>query len=177
MTVRIRLARHGRKNRPFYRIVVADARMPRDGRHIEIVGTYNPIASSDGTKEVRFKSDRIKYWLSVGAQPSDRVGWLFGKFGLLPELPNRESQITNINKARRKEMEKEEEERKKEQVKTRAAEKKAKMDARGFCTSTMVEVHNAMVDSDCVELIDTKYIMMMVNMRLAPFIACHPQLK
>uniref|UniRef100_A0A7S0XKV9 30S ribosomal protein S16 n=1 Tax=Chrysocystis fragilis TaxID=1411660 RepID=A0A7S0XKV9_9STRA len=85
--VRIRLARHGRKHRPFYRIVVADARSKRDGRHIERVGTYDPIAAKDGVKEVRLNSERIKYWISVGAQPTQRVAWLLGKAQLLPELP------------------------------------------------------------------------------------------
>ena len=73
MVVRIRLARFGRRNRPFYRIVVADARSPRDGRHIENIGTYDPIPGKDGIKEVRIKSDRVRYWMQCGAQPSSRV--------------------------------------------------------------------------------------------------------
>ena len=87
MVVRIRLARFGRKHRPFYRIVVADSRARRDGKHIERVGTYDPIPAKDGIKEVRLRTERIKYWMSCGAQPSSKVAWLLGKAGILPEQP------------------------------------------------------------------------------------------
>mmetsp|Transcript_10094 Transcript_10094/g.13135 ORF Transcript_10094/g.13135 Transcript_10094/m.13135 type:complete len:107 (-) Transcript_10094:363-683(-) len=87
MVVRLRLQRFGRTHSPFYRIVAADSRAKRDGKFLEVLGTYNPIANQDGIKEVRLKADRFKYWLSVGAQPSDRVGWLLGKFGILPPPP------------------------------------------------------------------------------------------
>ena len=87
MVVRIRLARFGRKHRPFYRIVVADSRARRDGKHIERVGTYDPIPAKDGIKEVRLRTERIKYWMSCGAQPSSKVAWLLGKAGVLPEQP------------------------------------------------------------------------------------------
>eukprot|EP00629_Pelagomonadales_sp_RCC1024_P018066 CAMPEP_0119288844 /NCGR_PEP_ID=MMETSP1329-20130426/37962_1 /TAXON_ID=114041 /ORGANISM="Genus nov. species nov., Strain RCC1024" /LENGTH=145 /DNA_ID=CAMNT_0007289627 /DNA_START=143 /DNA_END=577 /DNA_ORIENTATION=+ len=89
MVVRIRLARWGRKHRPFYRIVVADARAPRDGRFIERVGTYDPLPGRDGVKEVRLRSERIRYWLSCGAQPTSKVAWLLGKAGVLPEQPQK----------------------------------------------------------------------------------------
>lgn len=82
--MRVRLQRFGRRNRPFYRVVVADSRSPRNGKFIELVGTYNPLATRSGVKEVTFKVDRIRYWVSVGAQPSDRVAWLLGQFGILP---------------------------------------------------------------------------------------------
>jgi len=91
MVVRLRLQRFGRTHRPFYRMVAANSKAPRDGKFLEIVGHYNPIANSDGTKEIRLKTDRLKYWLSVGAQPSDRVSWLLGKFGILPPAPQRHS--------------------------------------------------------------------------------------
>ena len=87
MVVRIRLARFGRKHRPFYRIVVADARSPRDGRHLERVGTYDPLPGKDGIKEVRLRADRIRYWMACGAQPTSKVAWLLGKAGILPEQP------------------------------------------------------------------------------------------
>ena len=87
----LRLQRFGRTHAPFYRMVAADSRAPRDGRFLEIVGTYNPIASSAGIKEIRLKTDRLRYWLSVGAQPSDRVAWILGKFGVLPPPPPRYS--------------------------------------------------------------------------------------
>jgi small subunit ribosomal protein S16 len=70
-------------------MVAANARAPRDGKFLEIVGTYNPIANKHGMKEIRLKEDRLKYWLAVGAQPSDRVAWVLGKFGILPPPPNR----------------------------------------------------------------------------------------
>eukprot|EP00934_Nitzschia_sp_Nitz4_P002547 Nitzschia sp. Nitz4//scaffold115_size69933//37557//37865//NITZ4_006004-RA/size69933-processed-gene-0.59-mRNA-1//1//CDS//3329533505//2537//frame0 len=88
MVVRLRLQRFGRTHRPFYRLVAANARTPRDGKFLEVVGTYNPIANRAGMKEIRLQQDRIQYWLAVGAQPSDRVRWLLGKFGILPDRPH-----------------------------------------------------------------------------------------
>mmetsp|Transcript_45537 Transcript_45537/g.96817 ORF Transcript_45537/g.96817 Transcript_45537/m.96817 type:complete len:106 (+) Transcript_45537:105-422(+) len=102
MVVRLRLQRFGHKNSPFYRMVAADARAPRDGRFLEIVGTYNPIATREGIKEIRLKADRIRYWISVGAQPSDRVAWILGKFGILPPPPQRFSVQKMIPKKDRK---------------------------------------------------------------------------
>lgn len=73
MALKIRLARGGAKKRPYYRIVVADARSPRDGRFIEKVGTHNPLLPKDHEDRVHLVEDRIKHWLSKGAQPTDRV--------------------------------------------------------------------------------------------------------
>ena len=73
MALAIRLARGGAKKRPYYRIVVADSRAPRDGRFIEKVGTYNPLLAKDSPERVKLDNVRISHWLSVGAQPSDRV--------------------------------------------------------------------------------------------------------
>jgi small subunit ribosomal protein S16 len=73
MAVKIRLARAGAKKRPFYRIVVADERAPRDGRFIEKVGTYNPLLPSDSGERVKLDLERIQHWLGQGAQPTDRV--------------------------------------------------------------------------------------------------------
>lgn len=73
MATSIRLSRGGSKKRPYYRIVVADARAPRDGKFIEKIGTYNPLLGKDDEKRVVLDSDRAKRWLSVGAQPTDRV--------------------------------------------------------------------------------------------------------
>ena len=73
MAVAIRLARGGAKKRPYYKIVVADARNARDGKFIERVGSYNPLLPKDSAERVKLDADRIKHWLSVGAQPSDRV--------------------------------------------------------------------------------------------------------
>ncbi|RPE67211.1 SSU ribosomal protein S16P [Pacificibacter maritimus] len=73
MSMKIRLARGGSKKRPFYRIVAADSRMPRDGRFIEKLGTYNPLLPKDSEERVIMDIDRVKYWLGEGAQPTDRI--------------------------------------------------------------------------------------------------------
>src|SRR5213595_2917395 len=73
MALAIRLTRGGAKKRPYYRIVVADSRAPRDGRFIEKLGSYNPLLAKDSPERVKLDADRISHWLSVGAQPSDRV--------------------------------------------------------------------------------------------------------
>ena len=78
--VRIRLARFGTRHLPFYRIFVADSRSPRDGKHIEVVGTYDPIPGKDGNKHVSIDFDRMAYWLGVGAQPTQTVRRILGAF-------------------------------------------------------------------------------------------------
>lgn len=80
MSVKIRMRRMGSKRKPFYRIVVADSRMPRDGRFIEEVGYYNPLTNSD---EVKLEEDKIFEWLEKGAKPSDTVRSLLSKAGLM----------------------------------------------------------------------------------------------
>ena len=82
MSLRIRLARGGAKKRPFYRIVVADSRMPRDGRFIERIGSYNPMLPKDHPDRVVLKEERVRHWLGVGALPSDRVSRFLGTAGL-----------------------------------------------------------------------------------------------
>lgn len=78
MSLRIRLARGGAKKRPYYRIVIADSRSPRDGRFIERVGSYNPMLAKDHPDRINLNQDRIQHWLSVGALPSDRVARFLG---------------------------------------------------------------------------------------------------
>jgi len=73
MSVSIRLSRGGSKKRPYYRIVVANSTAPRDGAYLEKIGTYNPMLAKDDEKRVILDGERAKYWLSVGAQPTDRV--------------------------------------------------------------------------------------------------------
>jgi small subunit ribosomal protein S16 len=73
MSVKIRLARGGTKKRPYFRVVIADERSPRDGRFIEKVGTYNPLLAGDNPERVKLDLERIKHWLAKGAQPTDRV--------------------------------------------------------------------------------------------------------
>ncbi|CAA6672167.1 unnamed protein product [Spirodela intermedia] len=85
MVVRIRLSRLGCRNRPFYRVMAADSRSPRDGKHLEILGYYNPLPGWWQRMGLNF--DRVKYWLSVGAQPSEPVQRLLFRAGLLPPPP------------------------------------------------------------------------------------------
>jgi small subunit ribosomal protein S16 len=82
MAVKIRLARHGAKKRPFYRIVVADSESPRDGRFLETVGTYNPLLDP---AEITLKKERVSYWMDQGALPTDTVKSIFKKEGVFSE--------------------------------------------------------------------------------------------
>lgn len=82
MSAVIRLARAGTKKKPFYRIVVADKRSPRDGDFIEKIGTFNPLLAKDSVSRVVFNAERAKHWLSLGALPSERVNSLFAASGL-----------------------------------------------------------------------------------------------
>ena len=84
MAVRIRLARGGAKKRPFYRIVAADARSPRDGKFLEKLGSYNPLLKSEDANRIILNEERIRYWLSQGAQVSDRVARFLDKSGINP---------------------------------------------------------------------------------------------
>ena len=83
MSLKMRLARGGAKKRPYYRIVIADSRKPRDGRFIERIGTYNPLLPKDHADRVTLVEDRVKYWLGVGARPSDRVNRFLDAAGIL----------------------------------------------------------------------------------------------
>jgi small subunit ribosomal protein S16 len=91
MAVRIRLARGGTKKRPFYRVVIADQRSPRDGRFIEVVGTYNPMLPHEHADRVKLDGERIRHWLGHGATASDRVARLCATAGLM-EMPARPEQ-------------------------------------------------------------------------------------
>jgi small subunit ribosomal protein S16 len=82
MSLKIRLARGGSKKRPYYQIVIADARSPRDGRFLEKVGSWNPMLGKDSEKRVELDADRIKEWLAKGAQPTDRVLKFLAEAGL-----------------------------------------------------------------------------------------------
>ena len=86
MALKLRLARAGTKKRPYYHVVVADARSPRDGRFIEKIGNYDP-KPADKEKRVTLVTERVQHWLSVGAQPTDRVARFFDAAGLLKREP------------------------------------------------------------------------------------------
>lgn len=124
MALAIRLSRGGRKARPFYRIIVADKRMPRDGRYIEKLGTYNPLLANDDAKRVTLVEDRIKYWLEQGAQPSERVALFLGKAGLIdmPEQPNRPNKSAPSEKTKMRVADKEEKRKAAEEAAKAAAE-------------------------------------------------------
>ena len=82
MALKIRLARHGAKKRPYYRVVIADSRAPRDGRFIEIVGRYNPMLPKDSADRVQLDIDKCKEWLGKGARPTDRVARFLSAAGI-----------------------------------------------------------------------------------------------
>ena len=103
MALKIRLARGGAKKRPFYRIVVADARSPRDGRFIEKIGTYNPLLPSDHAERLRLDTEAVKKWLAVGAQPTDRLVRIFANLGLVAAPVRPEQSKKNQPKARAQE--------------------------------------------------------------------------
>ena len=94
MAMKIRLARGGSKKRPFYRIVAADSRMPRDGRFIEKLGTYNPLLPKDSEERVKMNMERVQYWLGQGAQPTDRIARMLEAAGVLEK-----KERSNPNKA------------------------------------------------------------------------------
>jgi small subunit ribosomal protein S16 len=85
MAMKIRLARGGSKKRPFYRVVAADSRMPRDGRFIEKLGTYNPLLPKDSEERVKLNVERVQHWLAQGAQPTDRIARMLEAAGVTPK--------------------------------------------------------------------------------------------
>ncbi|MEO0643613.1 MAG: 30S ribosomal protein S16 [Pseudomonadota bacterium] len=126
MAIALRLSRGGAKKRPYYRIVAADARSPRDGKYLEQIGTYNPLLAKDDENRVKLNEDRARYWLGVGAQPSDRVHRFLDAAGILERASR-----NNPNKAEPGEKAKERAEEKAEKLKeaeeaAKAAEEEAK---------------------------------------------------
>ena len=83
MSMKIRLARGGSKKRPFYAIVATDSRMPRDGRFLEKLGVYNPLLAKDSEDRVKLNAERVQYWLSQGAQPTDRIARMLESAGVV----------------------------------------------------------------------------------------------
>lgn len=118
MSLKIRLARAGAKKRPFYRIVVADSKSPRDGRYIEKLGTYNPLLPKDGER-VQLVEERVKYWLGHGAQPTDRVLRFLDAAGIRTRTARSNPQKGQPGKKRLE----------REEAKRAAAEEKAKAGA------------------------------------------------
>ncbi|WP_022729900.1 30S ribosomal protein S16 [Fodinicurvata sediminis] len=125
MSLKIRLARGGANKRPFYSIVVADTRMPRDGRFKEKLGTYNPMLPREHEERIRLNTERIQYWLSHGAQPTDRVARFLVERDLIKAKPRREQTKKNQPGAKAQERMREEEERRKQAEEEAAAAKEA----------------------------------------------------
>ncbi|MBV9827011.1 MAG: 30S ribosomal protein S16 [Alphaproteobacteria bacterium] len=103
MSLKIRLARGGAKKRPFYSIVVADTRSPRDGRFIEKLGTYNPMLERTHADRVTLKEERIRHWLGVGALPTERVERFLGDAGIMPKPEPRKTPSKSAPKAKAQE--------------------------------------------------------------------------
>ena len=103
MSTRIRLARAGSKNRPFFKIVVSDRRSPRDGKFIEKLGTYNPLLSKDDEKRVLFDEERVKYWLSKGATPSYKMAIFLSNSNLVEKPPVPVQTKKHLPKVKKKE--------------------------------------------------------------------------
>ena len=96
----LRMTRHGAKKRPFYHIVIADSRCPRDGRFIEKIGTYNPMLPKDDAKRVTLQAERVTHWIKMGAQPSERVARFLHAAKLGPKVEYRESPKKSAPKAK-----------------------------------------------------------------------------
>ena len=123
MSLKIRLSRGGAKKRPYYRVVVADSRKPRDGRYIERVGTYNPMVAKDHPERLKLDDERIKYWLGVGARPSDRVARFLGDLGMIDKPPIPEQTKQHLPRAKTLERQKEAEEKAKKAAESPVEEK------------------------------------------------------
>ncbi|NQX95935.1 MAG: 30S ribosomal protein S16 [Erythrobacter sp.] len=126
MAIALRLSRGGAKKRPYYRIVAADSRSPRDGKYLEQIGTYNPLLAKDSPERVKLNEDRIRYWLGVGAKPSDRVHRFLDAAGILErEARNNPQKAEPGEKAKERAEEKAEKLKEAEEA-AKAAEEEAK---------------------------------------------------
>ena len=129
MSVRIRLSRGGSKKRPFYRVVAADQRAPRDGRFIERLGSYNPMLPQEHAERFVINEERVKYWLSKGAQPTERLEKLLSKLGLVAAPALREQPKKSALKTKALERIREKEEKAKAAAEAAAAEAAAQESA------------------------------------------------
>jgi small subunit ribosomal protein S16 len=142
MSLRIRLSRAGAKKRPFYRIVVADSRSPRDGRYIEKIGTYNPLLPRDSADRITLDADRAKHWLSHGALPTDRVLRFFDAAGLMKREARNNPQKGQPGKKRQ---EREEAKKAAEEEKAKAAAEAEKAAAEADKSAAEAEADTAAV--------------------------------
>lgn len=150
MALKLRLARGGSKQRPYYRLVVAEATSPRDGRFIEKLGTYNPLLPQDHAERLTLKEDRIKHWLSVGAKPTDRVEKFLGQAKIIKMPEVRETPKKSLPKEKAQERLREnaarEEAAKEAAIAAKEAEKAAKQAAKEAAAAPAPVVEEAVVE-------------------------------
>jgi small subunit ribosomal protein S16 len=140
MAISLRLSRGGSKKRPYYRVVVADSRSPRDGKYLEQVGTYNPLLAKDDENRVRLVEDRVRYWLGVGGQPTDRVARMLDKAGI--------KERTATSNPQKGEPGKKAKERVEERAEKAAAAEEARREAEEAAKAPAEPVNEATPDSD-----------------------------
>lgn len=131
MSVRIRLSRGGSKKRPFYKVVAADQRSPRDGRFIERLGSYNPMLPQDHAERFTINEERVKYWLAQGAQPTERLQKMLSNLGLTAKVVLRDQPNKSAPKAKAQERLKEKEEKARAAAEAAAAEAAAPAEEAG----------------------------------------------
>lgn len=146
MSLKIRLSRGGAKKRPFYRIVVADSRSPRDGRYIEKIGTFNPLLPRDSEDRIQLDTDRVKHWLSNGALPTDRVLRFLDAEGLMKREPR-----NNPEKAKPGKKRLEREEAKAAAVEAKAAAAEAEKEAADAAAAAQAEASEEATDEVAAE--------------------------
>ena len=129
MAIALRLSRGGAKKRPYYRIVAADSRSPRDGKYLEQIGTYNPLLAKDSPERVKLNEDRARYWLGVGAQPSDRVLRFLDAAGILERQARNNPQKAEPGEKAKERAEEKAEKLKEAEEAAKAAEEEAKAEA------------------------------------------------
>jgi len=129
MAMKIRLARAGSKKRPFYRIVATDSRMPRDGRYIERLGTYNPLLPKDSEDRVKMDMERVQHWLAQGAQPTDRIARMLEAIGLKEKTERKNPQKAEPGKKAKERAEERAEKQRAAAEAAREAEEAAKAEA------------------------------------------------
>ena len=147
MSLKIRLSRGGAKKRPFYRIVVADSRSPRDGRYIEKIGTFNPLLPRDSAERIQLDVERAKHWLSNGALPTDRVHRFLDAEGLLKREARNNPEKGKPGKKR---IEREEAKRAAEEEKAAAAAA-AEQEAADAASAAEEEADEAATDETAAE--------------------------
>ncbi|MES2494461.1 MAG: 30S ribosomal protein S16 [Pseudomonadota bacterium] len=144
MSVSLRLSRGGSKKRPYYKVVVSNSRAPRDGKYLEQVGTYNPLLAKDDANRVRLVEDRVKYWIGVGAQPTDRVARMLHTAGI-----KERAATSNPNKAEPGKKAKERaDDRAAKVVEAEEARVAAEEAAKAAAAAPVAETNEATPDSD-----------------------------